>query len=81
MKVCKKIENLDSFGQPVQLNFNGHDKYVTTRGGIITILTYIMAAILGSELIMRWYNQEDPVISTYETGGTSEDKFNFIDQK
>ena len=60
------ITDSDIYARSVHLNFRGRDKFGTTRGGLLTILTYVTAAYCGLGLFDRFYSQVDPVISQYE---------------
>ena len=70
--VINKITDLDNFAPAVTLNFRGKDRFKTTRGGIITIVSYIAVLILGIELLERWITLKDPVIAQYEIFGNLE---------
>ena len=46
MKILNSIRNLDSFGAPIELNFQGEQKYKTLGGGIGTILKLLITFAL-----------------------------------
>ena len=73
-KVSSKIADLDNFGPTVALNFRGKDRFKTTRGGLITIVSYLVVLLLAMELIERWFTRKDPVIASYEVFGHPEGK-------
>ena len=69
------VQSLDNYGTGVSLNFRGQDRYKTTRGGLITIISYIVVLLLGFELVQRWVTRQDPVVSSYEVFGETYGKY------
>ena len=58
------------------MNFRGKDTYSTTRGGIITLIVYVIVLTLSLELIKRLYNKSEPTILTYDTFTSAPDVAN-----
>ena len=73
------ISNMDAFGSTINLNFRGKERFQTMRGGILTILIYIMTIWQMSIRALLFYQQVDPKISTYETSYLADQPLNLLE--
>ena len=60
------ISDFDTFGQPIKVRFRGKGHYKTTRGGLLTMITYLCVVFLGLELSQRFYKRSEPIVTRYE---------------
>lgn len=52
----------DTFAKPVYLNFRGRDQYATARGGILTIIVYLVSCFASWNLFSKLITKRDPLI-------------------
>lgn len=63
------MEDIDLFGSPILVNFQGKTHFKTVRGGLISCLIYVFTLVQTVTLSRRLILQEDPIISSYQLTG------------
>lgn len=57
-KFGKYLKEVDIFGQPISVLYQGSDVYKTRLGGFVTILTYVLVLINSIELGQDYFGTE-----------------------
>ena len=72
--VSQFVKNLDAFGQPVSVKFDGESTFNTHIGGVLTcvIQTFMLVFTLGSVINMVKY--QDPQITQFTGFDLRDDK-------
>ena len=79
--IKKVVIDQDAYAQPVTLNFRGRGNHATFRGGLITLLSYVLTLWLGAELFTQFYWRQDPQIQEYEQNFLDTTGFRFDEQR
>ena len=67
-KFTKLLTSLDSFGQPIHLNFRGSSSYKTACGGFITLIAINVQIWFTLVALGQLISQSEMQIQTYEVG-------------
>ena len=63
--MMNSLRNLDAFGSPVGLNFQGNDTIKSLPGAFLTIITYTLTLYVTLRSATDMINIEDPAIQNY----------------
>ena len=79
--VSNMVVDLDAFGQPITLNFDGKDTFKTGQGGILSIIIYSLFFWQSWELVRQLYSQEDPSRANYDIGFRAEELMDLTENR
>ena len=80
-KLSHAITSMDAFGAPISLNFKGKTSFQTFRGGILTVIIYILMFLQIWSQVNQLYTQTDPITAAYETSYFPEEIVNLTELK
>ena len=79
--IINTIRNLDAFGSPVNVNFNGKTSVQSLPGAFLTMLLYCVTLYVAILRINDMVKHDDPKISNYQITTSEEEmiesKINF----
>ena len=79
--IGKTLADIDAFGNPVTLYFQGKNSFQTRRGGLLSLVIYVFVLWQVGELLIDLIGYRDPSISTYEKSKIPTKAQNFQDMK
>ena len=63
IRLVKSLTTLDSFSEPVTINYRGEARYKTAVGALTTILTAVIVLAYGTKQFLKLVNKTDPNIT------------------
>ena len=61
-RIREVLLDQDAFAKPVYLNFRGRDRYATARGGVLTLIVYLVSIFASWNLFSKLITKRDPLI-------------------
>ena len=62
---CKPLKSIDSYGEPVLMNYDSQHTYTTALGGLCTIVHAIFVMIITVVAVKRLVTKDNPNITSY----------------
>ena len=65
MSLSKLLKSIDSFGHPIQVNYNGEETYKSLVGGVLSLLSLALTLVLVLKAVNEIVAMEEPTLTEF----------------